>query len=223
MNVVEFKKQITLLFKNINSSFFSNIEKYKTFLQDYNKKINLTRLDAEDKIYGEYFYESIYPYREIDFSKIKNVLDIGSGSGIPGVIIKLLFLDIDLTIIESNNKKCNFLRELCKYLNINVIILNQRAEELNDIQREKYNLVTSRAVAPLKTILEVSIPYATVNGIILEQKSNNIENEFIGVEELLKDLDCTYTIKNSISFTEHTHNIVIVKKHSKTPMNYPRL
>jgi 16S rRNA (guanine527-N7)-methyltransferase len=164
MNKNTFETEIKKVFTNINRDFFSTVEIYKSFLQDYNKKINLTRLDGEDKIYGDYFYESIIPYKDLDFSNIKHVLDIGSGSGIPGVVLKLLYPHIELTIIESNNKKVTFLNELAKLLNIQITVLANRAEDLARQYNEQFDLVTSRAVASLQAIVEISIRFVKIGG-----------------------------------------------------------
>jgi 16S rRNA (guanine527-N7)-methyltransferase len=164
MNKHEFEVEIKKIFKNINDNFFSLVDEYKLFLQEYNKKVNLTRLDTEEKIYKDYFYESVIPYKDLDFLKINSVLDIGSGSGIPGVVIKLLYPHIKLTIIESNNKKIAFLKELTKKLNITITLYADRAENIARQHNEQFDLVTSRAVAVLPAILEISIRYVKIGG-----------------------------------------------------------
>lgn len=224
MNKKEFKEIITTLFPNVNEQFFAKIEIYKEFLQQYNENVNLTNLCDEQKVYGDYFYESVVPYAHIDFSKIISVLDIGSGSGIPGVVLKLLFNNIALTIIESNNKKVTFLKALCDKLDLNdVKVLYTRAENITNSQRESFDLVTSRAVAPLKPILEISIPYAKINGIILEPKSKNYKNESVGLEKLVSELGGgNIQVKNFESVQGIEHNVVIIEKVSLTPNAYPR-
>jgi 16S rRNA (guanine527-N7)-methyltransferase len=123
MTKEEFIVQIKKTFPNVDSSFFSQIEVYKDFLRKTNQTLNLTRLDKEEKIYGEYFFESIFPFSFLDFSKPLSLLDIGSGSGIPGIVLKILFPQIKLTIIESSNKKVSFLKLLCDTLKIEATIL----------------------------------------------------------------------------------------------------
>jgi 16S rRNA (guanine527-N7)-methyltransferase len=171
MNNIDFAINLKKIFPKIPDDFFAQINRYKLFLQKYNQKTNLTRLADENKIYSEYFYESIVPYKDFDFVKIQSLLDIGSGSGIPGIVLKLLYPYIQLTIIESNNKKVTFLKELCYHLKIKATVLNQRAENIQNKQREQFDIVTCRAVASLPIIVELSLPYLKVNGLLIAPKS----------------------------------------------------
>jgi 16S rRNA (guanine527-N7)-methyltransferase len=223
MNREEFKKSINEIFVNVDKFFFNQIETYKILLQEYNRKINLTRLDSEDKVYSEYFYESIVPYKDINFKNVNSILDIGSGSGIPGIVLKLLYPHIQLTIIESNNKKCIFLKELISKLNIDVEILNQRAEIIKSNLREYFDLTTSRAVAPLSIILELSIPYLKIGGICIEPKSKNSLQEIIGIETIINKLGGELLpIKEFTSINNKFHVVISVKKTKPTNEIYPR-
>jgi 16S rRNA (guanine527-N7)-methyltransferase len=121
MNKEQFEEKIKKTFLNFSNDFFSNIEKYKQYLQKVNKVMNLTRLDSEEKIYEQYFFDSLKPFENIDFfSSSISLLDIGSGSGIPGIVLKILYPEIKLTILETSLKKINFMKELCDILNIKV-------------------------------------------------------------------------------------------------------
>jgi 16S rRNA (guanine527-N7)-methyltransferase len=223
MNKTEFISSVNDIFKNIDSNFFSNIEKYKDFLNEVNEHTNLTRLDSPDKIYGEYFYESIIPYKDVDFAKIQSLLDIGSGSGIPGIVLKLLYPHIELTIIEANNKKCTFLKSLCEKLNIDVQILNQRAENIQKNQREYFDLVTSRAVAPLPFIIEISLPYVKVGGFMIEPKSSKVIAELEDVNKIIQTLGGKFLApKNFVSINQKTHIVITIEKIKPTNHQYPR-
>lgn len=223
MNKQELIDEVQKNFKNIDSKWIDNIEVYRKFLTEYNKKVNLTRLDDESKIYGLYFYESIIPYKDIDFSKIDSVLDIGSGSGIPGVVLKILFPHIHLGIIESNNKKVTFLKELTNKLQLNnVDIFLKRAEDIKEDEYESYDLVTSRAVGKLKPMLEVSTPYAKVKGLIIIPKSQNYQQETNGLYHLNKRLDVEQKMNEFISKNGIQHNVFVFKKTHKTNRIYPR-
>ncbi|GHU27895.1 ribosomal RNA small subunit methyltransferase G [Bacilli bacterium] len=223
MNVTQFRQEINKTFSDIDATFFHNVEKYKRFLQEYNQKINLTRLDSDGKIYGDYFYESVIPFKDVDLKSIKTLLDIGSGSGIPGIVLKLMYPHITLTIIESNNKKVTFLNKLCAILDIKVNILYQRAELIEKNQRESFDLVTSRAVAPLPILVELSIPYLKVNGILIEPKTLNAVHEINAAATKIEMLGSTIeSINDFVSVNKVNHKVVAIKKSKITDLNYPR-
>jgi len=213
MNRETFKDKIKELFHNIDENFFHQIEKFKVFIQQKNKMFNLTRLDSDEHIYGEYFYESLKPYRNIDLSS-KTVLDIGSGGGVPGILLKLLESSISLTIIEANAKKCNFLKELSSILSIETNILTKRAEDISDDEREKFDIVTSRAVAELKIILEISVPYCKVGGLIIEPKGKNYMVELNNAKKIISLL--------GISSPKIVDTDFYFTKNEKTNSKFPR-
>ncbi|MBD5446087.1 MAG: 16S rRNA (guanine(527)-N(7))-methyltransferase RsmG, partial [Mycoplasma sp.] len=130
MNKEKFIENILKYFPHVNSDYFiSKIDIWVQVLREQNKKYNLTRLDTDELIYRDYFWNSLLPFSKIDFSKNKSILDIGSGSGIPGIILKIVFPNLKLTIVEANLKKCKFMQLLCESLKINdVEIINQRCE-----------------------------------------------------------------------------------------------
>jgi 16S rRNA (guanine527-N7)-methyltransferase len=221
MNFEQFKKQILSDFKNVSDEFFDKIIIYKDFLQEYNKNVNLTRLDAEEKIFEEYFYDSIIPYKNITLEE-KTLLDIGSGSGIPGVVLKLLVPSLSLTIIETNGKKVTFLKELVNKLGIKANIYKKRAEEIRNNERENFDIVTSRAVAELKIILEISVPYAKVGGLIIEPKSKKINEELESAKNIIDSMDITLTVTDEFESDNMKHNVLIFKKNKKTNGIFPR-
>lgn len=223
MNKTEFNACIQTEFKHISSLFFDQVEKYKIFLQDYNQKINLTRLDTEPKIYGEYFYESIVPFKDLDLLKIHTLLDIGSGSGIPGMILKLLYPHLQLTIIESNRKKCLFLKKLGEHLNIDVSIINQRAEKIQNCHREQFDLVTSRAVGALPIMVELSLPYLKIGGLLVEPKSKKWSEELLVSQKIITALGGKLRSTNQFqSANDKFHAIFLIEKIKKTDPIYPR-
>lgn len=223
MNKTEFKQLIKKHFKNIPNDFFDQIELYKDFVQSQNKLFNLTNLADEEVIYEKYFFDSIIDYKEIDFKQINNLLDIGSGSGIPGIIIKLLFKHVHLTIIEVTGKKVKFLNELVDKLHLDdVTIINKRAEDINNHEYESFDLVTSRAVAELKILLEISAPYAKVNGLIIEPKSKKYAQELTVAKTMIKNLDLSLINEYNFNVYDVLHHVFVFKKQKKTNHKYPR-
>lgn len=224
MNKQEFITAINQDFKNIPSDFFNQIEKYKNFLVKNNKEFNLTKLDSNDLVYGKYFYESLIPYKDIKFNRNINVLDIGSGSGIPGILIKLMYPEINLVLIDSTQKKVKFLNDLINELKLtNVKAMCKRAEEIDISDIEMFDIVTSRAVARLKIILELSVQYAKEGGLIIEPKSKNYQQEELEANQIVDKLSL-HKIKDIefISKNNKFHHIFIYKKINKTNDKYPR-
>lgn len=210
--------------KSISNYEIELIEKYKIILQTENQKHNLTRLDKDDIIYSDYFLESILPYfkSKIDFDG-KRVLDIGSGSGIPGVLIKIFFPKAEVVLLDSNTKKCTFLKYLCNELNLNDIqIINNRAEVYIKDNYEKFDIVTSRAVSELRKILELSVGYAKVNGLILQPKGVNWNIEFENAKSMFQELDINCDEIINYECNNKLQTLLIFKKTSKTNRKYPR-
>ncbi|MGL5246240.1 MAG: 16S rRNA (guanine(527)-N(7))-methyltransferase RsmG [Mycoplasmoidaceae bacterium] len=223
MNKDTFKKEILNNFK-CNENLFEKIELYKEILIENNKKYNLTRLEEEEKIYLNYFFESIIVYKDILENKDYKLLDIGSGSGIPGVLIKLFYPKINVTIIESNKKKCDFMKLLIDKLELQGInVICKRAEILNNNERETFDYVTSRAVSSLKVLIEISTPYLKINGLLIEPKSTNIDNELFDAKEIIKELKLTCKNLLNYNFFDRKHNIAIFEKTEKTSIEYPRM
>lgn len=223
MNQDGFINAIKKSFKNIDKDFFHQVENYKNFLLEENRKFNLTSFD-EQQIYSHYFYESIIPYRMVDFLSINTVLDIGSGSGIPGVVLKLLYPHLKVTLMESSQKKCKFLSALINHLKLtNINVINKRAENIDNDAYEKFDLVTSRAVSSLKILLEISAPYTKVGGLIIEPKSQKYQSEFNESKSIIKNLSLdNFQNDEFTSINQIFHHVFYFQKTKKTNHVYPR-
>ncbi|MBU3831048.1 MAG: 16S rRNA (guanine(527)-N(7))-methyltransferase RsmG [Candidatus Ureaplasma intestinipullorum] len=227
MNKIEFEKYIKELLPWVSNESLKLIEKYKLFLQSKNKVLNLTRLDGDEIIYESYFLESILPYIYLGYN-FENwsdyILDIGSGSGIPGVVIKILFPNTKLVLLDSNSKKTNFLNELILHLNLkDICVVNARAEEYIKDNREKFDIVTSRAVSSLNKILEISAPFAKVNGKIIEPKSLNSQNELEDAQGAIKEFNLKLDKSIDFLFNLHSHVVFSFTKKEITNEKYPRI
>lgn len=211
-------------FKNIDIDYVSKkIDIYENLLSEYNEKFNLTRLNKKDIIYDQYFYQSIFVYKNVNFQKNIKVLDIGSGSGIPGVVLKILFPNIKLTIIEPIKKKCLFLKTLTTALDyLDVEIINDRAEIYGLKNREIFDIVTCRAVAELKIILELSFPLTKINGTMIFPKSLNYLSELENSQDFLSKIG-KYEMKviNEI-YQDKQFNTLFFYKHEQTSKIFPR-
>ncbi len=160
-------------------------------------------------------------YQLVDFSKVKTVLDVGSGSGIPGIVLKLFFPNIKLTIIESSHKKCEFMKQLVGILHlINVEVICQRIE--NTSTKRQFDLTTAKAVAPLETTLEFLTPFTKIGGLTVAPKGKNFLAEVKDLDQELRQLGAkvetiNHQIDDGIDFYT-----VYARKIDKTSAKYPR-
>lgn len=197
------------------------LDAYKDFLQTQNLTMNLTRLDDDKIIWSKYFWQSIMVYRLVDFNKVKTLLDVGSGSGIPGLVIKLFFPNIKLTIIESSHKKCVFMQELVDILHLNnVEVLTQRIEATS--KSRQFDLTTAKAVAPVETSLEFLVPFTKVGGQIVLPKGKNFLAEVNDLGKELKQLGAKLDTVDCLKDDSIDFYTIYATKITKTNPRYPR-
>ena len=223
MNKEQFINEVKKLNIEINDDIMEKLDIYYNLLKDENKKYNLTAITEEEQVYLKHFYDSISIAKIINIDN-ESICDIGTGAGFPGIVLKIFFPNIKLTLVESNNKKCNFLKMVSEKLNLNNIeIINERAEIYSKDNREIYDIVTSRAVAPLKHLLEYSVPLVKVDGYYIAMKSNinneieNIDNYYnkLNIKEVDK-IEFKLPVENSI------RTLIKYKKIKETNKIYPR-
>ena len=221
------KEEFIVALNNINIHLTKEaedaLEIYASFLLEYNEHTNLTAIKTMSDIYLKHFYDSLTISKLVDFNNAK-LLDVGTGAGFPGMVLAICFPNLQVDLLDSNNKKIKFLEELIKKLNLtNVQTVYSRAEDYTRVNREKYDYVTSRAVADLRVLLELNIPSLKINGEFLVMKGN-IDEELKLSQNAIKKLFCTITKKEefTLPFNSGTRNIMIIKKTKETPSIYPR-
>ncbi|MCV3743464.1 16S rRNA (guanine(527)-N(7))-methyltransferase RsmG [Ureaplasma sp. ES3154-GEN] len=226
MDKTTFINVIQTDFPHITKEQIDLIITYKELVQEYNQYFNLTRLDTEEKIYQEFLYDSLLPYKNNTYMPIdehKKIIDIGSGSGIPGVLIAIVFNKYEVSLLEANSKKCSFLETVKTKLNLtNLNILNMRAEDINSKQRESFDLATSRAVAALYKILEISVPFVKVGGYLIEPKGLNYTNEINEAASTIGVLGLEQVHQIDYISNQKTNHILIYTKNKPTNKKYPR-
>ena len=202
-------------------------ERYFELLVEWNEKINLTAITEKEEVYLKHFYDSIAPITQglIENQPIK-LLDIGAGAGFPSLPMKILFPHLDVTIIDSLNKRINFLNLLAQELGLeNVHFYHGRAEDFAKDKnfRAQFDIVTARAVARMQVLSELTIPYLKVGGKLLALKASNAPEELTEAKNALNLLfskveeNLSYTLPNG-----DPRYITIVEKKKETPNKYPR-
>ena len=224
MNIETFIKEVEKLNISVTKENLASLAKYKDLLVEYNKKFNLTAIKSDEEIYLKHFYDSLTLIKAYSLNGNLKLLDIGTGAGFPGLVLKIFYPDLELTLLDSNHKKIAFLEVVIKELNLKkVTCINSRAENLPKTYREYFDIVTSRAVAHLRILLELSIPYLKVGGKLIAMKGLS-EEEIKESAKILEKLDSTIvdTIKFNLPIEGSNRSLVIVQKNKKTNEIYPR-
>jgi 16S rRNA (guanine527-N7)-methyltransferase len=187
-----------------------------------NKVMNLTNITDESDVYEKHFYDSIILKKVFDL-KNKTLLDIGAGAGFPSLPLKIVEPKLNVMVVDSLNKRIEFLRSMRNLLAIdNYELKHQRAEEMD--KSELYDFVTARAVARLNILSELSLPYVKLNGYFVAYKSINYQEELLEAKKAINTLGgklekiIIYEINNDLK-----HALLLIKKIKTTPDIYPRV
>ena len=212
---------------NLTDQQKAQFERYFELLVEWNQKINLTAITEKEEVYLKHFYDSIAPILQglIENQEIK-LLDIGAGAGFPSLPMKILYPQLDVTIIDALNKRINFLQLLAEELDLEgVHFYHGRAEDFAQDKsfRAQFDIVTARAVARMQVLSELTIPYLKVGGKLLALKASNAPEELTEAKNALNLLfskvedNLSYTLPNG-----DPRYITIVEKKKETPNKYPR-
>ena len=217
MNISEFIGEVKKLGIDVTDDILKKLEIYKDFLIEYNTHTNLTAIKNELDIYLKHFYDSLTITKVIDLNSIDNLLDIGTGAGFPGMVLKIFYPNIKITLLDSNNKKTKFLNELKEKLNVNVEIINDRVENYAKDNLNKFDVVTSRAVANLRVLSELSLPLVKKDGLFIPLKGN-IEEELIDSLDTIDLMNSKVIDKKTFELYKDSgiRNILVIKKFENT-------
>ena len=223
MNKEEFINELTKINVFLTDEMLSRLDKYYQLLYTENQKYNLTAITEEKSVYLKHFYDSLTIVKSIQLDN-QYILDIGTGAGFPGLVLKIVFPNTKIDLLEATEKKCQFLKLVINQLNLKYInVIHARAEEYAISNRNKYDIVTSRAVAPLKHLLEYGIPMLKEKGLFLALKSN-IDNELTNINNYHQKLflNNEEIIKFTLPIEKSTRTIYKITKIEETPSIYPR-
>jgi len=223
MNREEFILEVKKLNLDLNDKTLSSLEEYYNILKEENEKYNLTRIIEKEDAYLKHFYDSLTITKITDIDS-QCICDLGTGAGFPGLVLAICFPNAKLTLIESNGKKCNFLNIVKEKLSLqNVNIINVRVEEYAKENRELFDIVTARAVAPLKHLLEYGIPLVKVGGYFIAMKSS-VDEETKNIGNYHSKLNIKEEAKIIFNLPKENSLRTLLKyqKLKETAQKYPR-
>ena len=200
-------------------------EKYFELVVEWNQKINLTAITEEEEFYAKHFYDSISLSFYRDYSKVSNICDVGSGAGFPSIPLKILYPNLKVTIVDSLNKRIKFLDLLKDELELtDCNFIHARAEEIgqNKDYREKFEVVTARAVARLNVLSELCLPLVKKDGYFLSLKAQKAEEETKEAINAIKLLGGKLEKDLEFSIEGEERHILEIRKAKETPNKYPR-
>ena len=202
---------------------------YYNKLIEFNKKVNLTRITDKNEVYLKHFFDSITPLLEFAdlFKGEKSLCDVGAGAGFPSLPIKILCPDLSITIVDSLGKRLKFLDELINDLSLDkVTLVHSRAEDAgqNKNLREKFDLVTGRAVARMSVLSEYCLPLAKVDGYLVALKGPKAQDELAEAKNAIEVLGGSVKEVKELTLpdTDDERTLIVVKKVKATPKKYPR-
>ena len=223
MNKDKFIKELEKLGVEITNEKLDQLEKYYELLIEYNKVMNLTGITEKEEVYLKHFYDSITISKTIDLNEENSLCDLGSGAGFPGIVIKIFYPHLKVTLVDSLNKRIKFLNKVINELKLKDIeAIHARIEEYSKNQKECFDVVTARAVAPLNILLELGINLVKVGKYFIAMKGN-IETE-PNYDNAIKKLNCELIdiIKFKLPIEESNRSLIKIEKSKATPKLFPR-
>lgn len=206
---------------NLTEEKFNKLNIFYSELIFYNNSFNLTAITEENEVFIKHFLDSIFPQFLIE--KNSSVIDIGAGAGFPSLPLKIYRPDLTVTMIDSLNKRVNFLNDVIKKLELeNISAFHARAEDFAKTSRESFDYAVVRAVAKIPTLIEYAFPLLKVGGRLLCYKGGDVEEELKQSENALKILGGVVERVEKFNLEGNSRTIVLIKKLEHTPSKYPR-
>lgn len=220
-----FKQQLISYSFQPTDEQLSAFQRYYELLIDWNEKMNLTAITEYRDVLFKHFLDSVSIIKSCDMSKVTDLIDVGTGAGFPGIPLKIMFPYLKVTLLDSLNKRLNFLNEVIDELSLeNIYTVHGRAEDISRLadHREKYDLCVSRAVANLSTLSELCLPFVKTGGSFVSYKSEKANEEIKSAKKAIDILGGKIADTISFDLDGNNRTLVIIDKISSTPKKYPR-
>ena len=224
MDKNEFIKELEKLDITLTAKQKEQLDMYYKLLIEWNEKINLTRITEEKDVYLKHFYDSITLKRVIDLCQNLSICDIGTGAGFPGIVLKIVFPTLSVTVVDALQKRVKFLNLVIKELELkDIVAIHSRGEDYAKLHREEFDIVTSRAVMNLTSLSEISLPLVKVNGYFIPMKANATE-EIADAKDIISKLDSEIELIDEFVLPIENSNrtLIKIKKLKETNVKYPR-
>lgn len=226
-NTIQFRKDIEALGIDLTEKQIQQFISYYEKLVEWNEMMNLTAITEYDEVMKKHFIDSMTLIKAFDVNQSASVIDVGTGAGFPGLVLKIAFPNLKITLLDSLNKRIQFLNEVIGNLGLDgVETIHGRAEDFAKPGklREKYDLCVSRAVANLSTLSEYCLPFVKEKGLFISYKSEKVQEEMVKADKAISILGGK--IERQVEFTlpdsDIYRNLFIIRKVKKTPAKYPR-
>lgn len=226
-NTVQFEKDLSVFGVELTEVQKNQFLKYYELLVEWNEFMNLTAITEYDDVMKKHFVDSLSLIQTFDIDREVSVIDVGTGAGFPGLALKIAYPKLKVTLLDSLNKRINFLNEVIKQLGLTDIkTVHGRAEDYAKPGnlREKYDLCVSRAVANMSTLSEYCLPFVKVGGEFISYKSEKTEEECKNAQKAISILGGKLDRNEEFYLPDSDiyRNLVVIKKCKETPKKYPR-
>ena len=224
MTKEQFINELTKLNINITEEQLNKLNKFYQLLITWNEKINLTTITKESDVYLKHFYDSLTLIKVIDLNHDLKVLDVGTGAGFPGIVLKIVFPNLKVTLLDSLNKRINYLNEIIKELDLKDIeTICARAEDYTKVHHEEYDLIVSRAVAHLKILSEITFQSIKAHGYLVAMKGNALD-EIKESQDMISKLNGKISVIEEFNLPkeESIRTLIKIEKLGSTNNKYPR-
>ena len=226
-DTTQFEKDLSEIGVTLTEQQINQFLRYYELLVEWNEKMNLTAITTYDEVMKKHFVDSLSLIKTYDISKQVKVIDVGTGAGFPGLALKIAYPALQVTLLDSLNKRINFLNEVIAQLGLTgVETVHGRAEDFAkpNMLREKFDLCVSRAVANMSTLSEYCLPFVKVGGEFISYKSEKIDEEMSKAKNAISILGGKLQRNEEFYLPDSDiyRNLAVIKKTKETPKKYPR-